>query len=449
VNNRHASYEQARQAVHIAAGGFALLFRYISWWEGALLAGIALAFNLYALPRMGGARLYRSPDVVRGYSGGILLYPISILLLILIFPNRLDIVAAAWGVLAVGDGMATIVGKKFGGRRLPWNQDKSIAGSVALFVFGAGAGSFLAWWCRPAQIPPPYLWYSLIVPIIAALVAAAVETLPINLDDNVSVPGTAAAVMWVGSLMNEDLIAASWTHAVHVLPVAIGLNALVATAGYAARTVSISGAICGVAIGYVMFAGAGWEGWLLLLETFLAASISSRVGLRRKVRLGIAEERGGRRGAGNAMANTGVAAIAAMMAVTTYATGPALIASVAALTAAGSDTVASEIGKAFGRRPYLVPTFARVPAGTSGAITIEGTLAGLASAVVLAWSGVWLGLMPLAALIPVVAGATLGAFAESAMGATLEPRRILNNDVLNFFNTAIAAASAVWFAGAA
>ena len=56
---------------------------------------------------------------------------------------------------------------------------------------------------------------------------------------------------------------------------------------------------------------------MLLLVTFLAASATSRLGLRRKTLLGIAEERGGRRGAGNAIANTGIAAVAALLAVAT------------------------------------------------------------------------------------------------------------------------------------
>jgi uncharacterized membrane protein len=57
--------------------------------------------------------------------------------------------------------------------------------------------------------------------------------------------------------------------------------------------------------------------------------------------------------------------------------------------------------------------------------------------------GVAFGLVPPGALLPVVAGATIGAFSESALGATLEPLGVLNNDVLNFLNTAIAAAATV------
>jgi uncharacterized membrane protein len=42
-----------------------------------------------------------------------------------------------------------------------------------------------------------------------------------------------------------------------------------------------------------------------------------------------------------------------------------------------------------------------------------------------------------------VIGATAGAFAESWLGATFEAPGILNNDLLNFLNTAIAAIVAV------
>jgi uncharacterized membrane protein len=46
-------------------------------------------------------------------------------------------------------------------------------------------------------------------------------------------------------------------------------------------------------------------------------------------------------------------------------------------------------------------------------------------------------------VLPVVAGATAGALLESVLGATLEPPGIVNNDVLNFINTAVAAYVAI------
>ncbi len=443
-----AGAERARKVVHVAMGGFALLLRILPWSYAGLLAGTALIFNLVALPRLGGARLYRDAEHTRGYSAGMLLYPLAVLLLILLLPTRLDIVAAAWGILAAGDGMAGVIGRLAGGPRIPWNREKSVAGSLAFWVCGSMAGSFLAWWCRPAVNVPPDLWFSLCAPIVAAAAAALAETIPIGLNDNLTVPLTAAGVLWAASLITADALSAWVPELVERLPIAAAVNAGVAWLGHRAKTVSSSGAMVGAVIGVVIFVGTGWAGWALLMATFLAASVTSRVGLQRKTLLGIAEERGGRRGAGNALANTGVATIAAVLAAATPHVELAAIAFVAALTAGGSDTVASEVGKAFGRRTFLVHTARAVPPGTPGAISLEGTVAGLAGAFALGSAGVALGLVAASTLVAIVAGATAGAFAESALAATLEHRGILNNDVLNFLNTGIAAATAMALAAA-
>ena len=437
--------DDRRQFVHIAMGAAAALLRVLSPWEAAALASFAVLFNLYALPRIAPS-LFRADEGIRRRLSGIVFYPLSVLLLIVLFPARPDIVAGAWGILAAGDGLATLVGRRFPGVKIPWNREKSVAGTAALMVGGGAAGAFLCWWCRPPVMPPPYVWFSVGAPLVAAVAAALVETIPIRLDDNLSVPFTAAAVLWGSSLVSNDLAAAAWSAARSALPLAIAVNAAVALAGYAARTVGISGAVIGAVLGTAIMVSLGWAGWGLLFATFTAAVIASRAGLRRKMLLGIAEGRGGRRGAANALANTGFAAAAAVLSTLTYASGPARLAFVAALAAGGSDTVASEIGKAWGRRTYLVGRFARVAPGTSGAVSIEGTAAGLLGAAALAGLAVLTGIVPASMLLPVVAGATIGSFAESALGATLEAPGFVNNDVLNFLNTAIAAAAALWLA---
>jgi uncharacterized protein (TIGR00297 family) len=138
-----------------------------------------------------------------------------------------------------------------------------------------------------------------------------------------------------------------------------------------------------------------------------------------------------------------VAAVAAIAAIATPYPAESLVALVAALTAGGSDTVASEIGKGWGRSTFLVTTLRRVTPGTSGAMSLEGTAAGIAAAVALAGAGAALGLIAVAAILPIVVAATAGALVESALGATLEGPGILNNDMLNFINTAVAAAVAL------
>jgi uncharacterized protein (TIGR00297 family) len=122
----------------------------------------------------------------------------------------------------------------------------------------------------------------------------------------------------------------------------------------------------------------------------------------------------------------------------------ALLAVVASLAAGGSDTVASEIGKAWGRSTFLITSFRRVTPGTPGAMSLEGTAAGMIAAFGLAAVGVAAALIPASAIITVVVAATAGAVVESALGATLEGPGILNNDLLNFINTSVAAAVALW-----
>jgi uncharacterized protein (TIGR00297 family) len=435
--------ETARQIVHMSMSVFALLLRVLTWWQAALCALAALLFNALVLPWAGGRTIIRPVDASRGYPFGILIYPVSVLLLILAFPARLDIAASAWGIMALGDGAATLAGRRWGRHRLSWNPDKSVEGLLAFIAAGGAAAVFFAWWTAPAVTPAPQMAFIVVAPMLAAVAAGLVETVPIALDDNISVPASAGAVLWLCSLVT----AAAWTSnrdaaAANLAP-ALVVNTVAATGGWMLRTVRLSGMLTGWAIGVAVFASLGIGGWSLLFLTFLTATVTSRLGLRKKALLGIAEERGGRRGGGNAFANTGLAAVAAVAAIATPFRDAALVAFVAALATGGGDTAASEIGKAWGGKTYLPATLAAVRPGTPGAISLEGSAAGILGALALAACGALLGLIPAWTVWAVVAGAIAGSIVESALAATLESARIVNNDVLNFINTATGAIVAI------
>jgi uncharacterized protein (TIGR00297 family) len=418
-------------------GGFAFLLRLLTWWQAAALAALALVANATLLPRIGGGRLYRPAENVRGFPLGILLYPFSVLLLIVVFPSRLDIVAAAWAILAAGDGAATLVGRGIGGTRLPWNPSKTVAGLLAFAISGSIAAVLLAWWTSPAVTPAPPRWWMVAAPITAAIGAALVETIPVALDDNLSVPISAAAILWWMALMTPDSVLASSAAILDRLPWAAAVNAIAAWLGYKRRTVTSSGAVGGALVGIVIYAAGGLAAWLMLLATFLVATLSSRLGDRRKTERGIGEERGGR-GAGNALANCGIAVLAAIAMVMTPYRRAAAIAFVTALTAGGSDTAASEAGKAWGGSTFLVTTWGRVPPGTPGAMSLLGTVTGVSSAAVLGALAVVLRLIDWTLVPLVIVASTVGALVESALAATLEAPGILNNDLLNLLNTGVA-----------
>ena len=437
--------EDARQIVHMAMGAFAFLLRDLTTLQAALLALTALGFNWWILPRLFGARLIR-PRPDRSRDLGVIHYPLAVLGLVLAFPSRPDIAASGWGILAAGDGMATLVGRRAGGRRWPWNGQKTIAGSAAFALAGTMAGIVLAWWTAPAVAPRPTPLFIVAAPLVAALIAALAETIPIRLDDNLTVSAVGGATLWTISLMS----AAAAFHAIGLLeartPAAVAVSVGAAAAAWLTRSVSVSGALSGALVGVIVYLALGLNGWLLLLAAFVAAAATSRAGIARKRALGIAEGRGGRRGPGNVIGNCGIAAAAAAVALAPV--NPAVgdlagVAFAAALTAGASDTVASEIGKAFGRRTFLVTTLSRVAPGTSGAMSAEGTLAGLASAAAMAILAAGLGVVTWPGAVAIVIGATAGALIESALGATLEADGTLNNDVLNFINTAVAAGVAI------
>lgn len=435
--------ETQRQLVHIAVGAFALLLRVLATWQAATGALVALLVNLFLLPRWFGGRLFRPGERGHRTVGGIVFYPLAVLILILVFPKRPDIAAASWGILAVGDGAATLVGRRFGGARWPWHPTKTIVGSLTLAAAGGAAALVLTWWTIPALDTPPSWTYVIVAPFVAAAVAALVESMPVELDDNLSVPFSAAAAFWICSLVSREAWVAAWLGMADRLSLAVVVNAVSASLGWRAGTVSGGGAVAGALIGATVWAGAGPAAWTLLFSTFAVASLTPRVGHRRKAALGIAEARGGRRGPGNALANCLVAAIAAVLSSTSGSLEMARLALTAALTTGASDTAASELGKAWGRRAFLVTRLAPVPAGTSGAVSLEGTAAGLVTAFALSALAVAMGLIPLAFVWVVVLAATVACLLESALGATFEEPGVLNDDMLNFLNTAASAFVAV------
>jgi uncharacterized protein (TIGR00297 family) len=126
-----------------------------------------------------------------------------------------------------------------------------------------------------------------------------------------------------------------------------------------------------------------------------------------------------------------------------------VLAYAAAVATAAADTGSSEIGKAYGRRTFLITTFRPVPPGTEGAISLEGTLGGLAAGAIVAFVGAATGLYSPTWALAVAAAGLLGSLAESVIGTVAESRGWLDNDLLNALNTAIGAGIVLLMARAA
>ncbi|MCI0566826.1 MAG: DUF92 domain-containing protein [Acidobacteria bacterium] len=438
--------EEWRKSIHVLMGGFALLLRYLPWWAAVLLAVAAVVSNATWIPRLGGGALMRESEKESLLRSGVWLYSFSILMLLLIFPHRLEVVAGAWGILALGDGFATLAGKGIGGPHLPWNSRKTWVGSAVFFAAGALGGAAFWWWVAAStQIPTPSFRQMLVISSCTALACAIVESLSLKLNDNLSVPFLAAGLLY--SLQRID--PAVWRESAgalrHNFLIGVAVNLAFALTARALGAVSWSGVAGGLLVGVTITTFGGLSGFGVLAFFFLLGSAATRLGYAGKARRGIAQERGGARGAVHAMANCSVAAYLAFLAGSSPSDARAALwlAFVASLATATCDTLGSEIGPLGSGQPFLVTRLRRVPAGTPGAVSLLGTAAGVMGAILVGLVAALLHVIPprFIALIP--AAAIFGTFLESFLGATLEPLDLVESETINFINTLAGALAAM------
>src|SRR5207247_9467351 len=103
------------------------------------------------------------------------------------------------------------------------------------------------------------------------------------------------------------------------------------------------------------------------------------------------------------------------------------LALVGAYATAAFDTGSSEIGRAYGGRPVLITTLRRVPAGTNGAVSWLGTLAGIAASAAVCGVAVAAGFLEGRFTRVVLAAAFIGSSDDSVVGAALGSRGVLDN----------------------
>ena len=431
----HQANERLRKSLHIAFGLFAFGLKWLPWWVATGVAAVAVLGNWLVLHKIVGRAVARHE---RGWDAGIVLYPLSVLALILLFRNNLHIAGVAWGVLAFGDGFATIIGKRFGGPRLPWNSGKTWAGFLGFIAAG-----YLPVLVLSYHLSNEPTWLARWLIVLAAVAAGAIaESLPLGVDDNITVPAAAAVAVWILQSPFEPRFELSSATAAFLI-----LNTILAVAGYLVRSVDLSGMIGGWVLGAILIVV--WPTlYYVLIAFFVLGTLATKAGYRRKAEAGLAQEQGGRRGFSHAFANVGVAALCAVGLAFHDQVTAFWWAAAAALATAAADTVASEIGQLMGKRAFMPLTFRRVPRGTEGAISIEGTVAGLAAAVIVSIVALlalnltqrpfWEMMLP--PVLMITGCAMAGSYVESIVGTWNRTRSLgISNGALNFFNTAVGA----------
>lgn len=230
--------------------------------------------------------------------------------------------------------------------------------------------------------------------------------------------------------------------------VAIGLNTVLLAIAWVApkKLLTPAGLFHGWLLGVLIWGTLGWQGYVVVMFYFLVGSAVTRIGMEQKEAAGIAEKRSGARGPENVWGSalTGTLCAIGTLLVTPPYRYLLLLGYVASFATKLSDTCGSEVGKAYGKRTFLITTLQPVARGTEGAISLEGTLAGVAGSIaisVVAWG---VGLIHLTDIVFCVNSAFIATNLESLIGATLQSKfDWMTNEVVNIINTLIGAIAAV------
>jgi uncharacterized protein (TIGR00297 family) len=190
-----------------------------------------------------------------------------------------------------------------------------------------------------------------------------------------------------------------------------------------AGSLSTSGALAATAVGTASVA-AGWRWGALLLLYFVAAMLLTRVGAGEKaVRTRPIIAKTGARDAIQVIVNGGVFAACALAAqLDPQSSGSTFVAAaLGALAASSADSWATEVGTLYGGTPRSMLGMRPVPPGTSGAVSVAGSVAMAAGALFVAIAAHFLAIPSHVGVVG--AAGVAGAMVDSLLGATLQERR--------------------------
>lgn len=200
-----------RKLAHIlSAPLFIFTWPFFSEAGGArVFAGLVTLTNMYRLYLAGTGdaaesslanTISRSGDKAE-VLGGPFIYVCLFQLFILTFWRSTFPGVVAMTTMAAGDGMADIIGRRYGKNGYKWpfgDGQKSLVGTLAFAVFASGLTLGICSWLITMGALPSSLVFSELARRIVAIscICALVETLPIG-DDNYTVPGSAALLAWL------------------------------------------------------------------------------------------------------------------------------------------------------------------------------------------------------------------------------------------------------------
>ncbi len=399
-------------------------------------------------------------------SYGTVYFPIAFFILVCWFWDKDPaILLTAMLIMSFGDPVASWVGES---RKKPLGftiltEKKSVQGSLSMFLVSFVVAVLSMKIFRDVFPHQADITWSIAIVfgLFAGFFSAGAETISHKGTDNLMVPLGAGVIL-------DALYNGAPEFQTHLM-IWMSLTVAIATIAYASSALSLSGAVGAWLLGTVVFGLGGVEWMLPIAVFFFFSSIFTKMGKKHKKKLATVFEKTGKRDIFQVFANGGVAMIATMcwhfLNTTELFWYMIFLGSIAAATA---DTWGTEIGAFSSHDPISILNFKKVPQGTSGGLTIIGTVGAFTGAFLIALVGKYSLLyfaginMTWTAVLLISIVGLIGAFVDSFLGASVQAQyhcptckkltektshcenkniplasgyKKINNDFVNFCNT--------------
>lgn len=194
-------------------------------------------------------------------------------------------------------------------------------------------------------------------------------------------------------------------------------------------------AFAGAIVGVLIYLASGLLGLAMLAIFFILGSFATTFNFATKQRIGVAEKNKGQRKWSQVLANAGTAGLFSMLAICYPQYKHCFIVAIAgSFSSAIADTLSSELGALYGRTFYNITTMQQDARGLNGVVSLEGSLIGLGGSILIALVyAVGYGINEY--VVYIIIGGTIGNLSDSLLGATLERKEIIGNNVVNFLST--------------
>jgi len=205
------------------------------------------------------------------------------------------------------------------------------------------------------------------------------------------------------------------------------------------KSLDLKGVIVALIVGITSYIFGGISAFIALLAFFVVGELATRLARSRY------KKEHETRSIGNILGNS-LAPIIALIA--SSLNGGDNFYFFAGISAALADTLSSEIGLLSKKKPRLITNWKEVEPGTDGGITLLGLIASLFGAIIIGIVGIFFqfiqyNVFDIFSLAIITISGFLGSIADSFLGATLQKRKIIGNNGVNFLATAIAIIAAM------